>query len=160
MKRILGVIVGLLLCSTLYAKDARWQVVIDSETVANTASVYSAPLLVGDYSDFSYVLIGSSGTAVDVKLEVQIIPTNSSDYDVINSTNDFSISASITVYQPTWTDLNTSGTLYESYTSSTTGVADGFSLPVTRMFRFKVTGAAGNGADSQITVILGRYAER
>lgn len=160
IKKILGVIVGLFLCSTLYAKDASWQIVIDSQTVNGTATVYSNPLVVGSYSDFSYVIMGSSGATVDVKLEIQILPTNSSDFDVINTTNDFTVGASTDVYQGTWTDLNTGGVLYASYTSSFTPVADGFSLPVTRMFRFKLTGNASNGIDSQISVILGRYSER
>jgi len=155
MKKIFLVFVGLFLCSTVYAKDALWQLVIDSQTVNATASITSAALVVGSYSDFSYVLTIESGSAPDVQLEVQVIDSNTSSYSLLASTSDVSVDSS---YYGTWTDLNTSGVLDASHTSGK--IADGFSLPVTRIFRFKITGIASNGADTVVSLTLGRYAER
>jgi len=169
MKRILGVIVGLLLCSTVYAKsDATWQLIIDSEAVTGTAAIYSEAFVVGSMSDFSYCFTTHESTAtVDIDLFVQVIDSNSSDYSVVGSTSDTSVDPNFNVtysthnYQNTWVTIKTGGTLITAQ-GSDTKVTDGLSLPVTRWFRFKVEGSGSNsgGTVNRVSLTLGRYGQR
>jgi len=173
MKRILGTLVGLLLmCGVAFAEGGQdtwgWSLVIDSETVNATDVIYSNALVVGPFDSYSYILSGHSGDSPDVKLEVQIIDTNTSNFEVIGTTNDASVDPSFELgvssknYTGVWTDLGgfSTGTLFASYTSCTTPTSDSFELPPTRYFRFRVTGNGGNSTDTKISVTLGRYGER
>lgn len=169
MKKLLGICIALicLIGTNLYAKDVKWQLVIDSVTVSGTDSIYSSPLLIGDYSDFSFCFTTHDSTAtVDVDLFVQVIDSNQSNYSIVGSTNDASVDPNFDVtyssnnYTGTWVTIATAGTLITAQ-GNDTKVIDGFSLPVTRLFRFKVEGSGSNNVSRTIvSLTLGRYKER
>jgi len=172
MKRIKLMLVALLMFGMMgiswARRDANWQLVIDSAAVAGTAVIYSEALMIGPYSDLSFLFTVHTDTVTtDVKLEVQVLDSNGSDFDVLGSTNDVSVdpnydtSYSTNNYAMGWTDLITNGTLVASQSSGK--ACDGFSMPVTRWMRFKITGGATNEATSgrvRVSLTLGRYSEK
>ena len=134
-------------------RDANWQLVVDSQTVAGTAVIYSDALMIGPYSDLSYLFTVHTDTVTtDVKLEVQVLDSNGSDFTILGGTSDKSVDPnydatySTNNYVMSWTDLTTNGTLVASQASGKT--CDGFEMPVTRWMRFKITGGATNEATS------------
>lgn len=167
MRKILVLLVVMLVGGVVFAKDASWQLVLDSATVAGTSSITSNPLVIGNSSDFSYCFTTHDSTAtVDVKLEVQVIDSNQSNYTLVGSTSDasvdpnFQIGFSTANYTGEWVTINTAGVLVVSQ-GNDTKIIDGFALPVSRLFRFKVTGNATNDIGvTRVSLTLGRYGER
>jgi len=173
MKSIKGILIALLMfgfmgVSQAYQKNAYYQLVIDSRAVAGTASIYSDAILVSSWSNLGFIFTVHKDTVTtDVKLEIQVIDSNTSDFSVIGSTNDASIDMNYDVtystnnYDMQWTDLASNGTLVSSLTSGK--IADGITLPVTRWVRFKVTGNATNEPTSgpvRVSLTISRYGDR
>ena len=131
-----------------------WNKVIDSKTVAATASITSDPIDVGRCKNFGFAITIVSGTAPNVKLEYQIIESNQGDMNLVGS---YSAIPGVAEGTLSWIIPITGSTLVASITSGSK--ADGFSPMVSRWMRLKVTGIAANGADTVVIVRLAEYGE-
>ena len=126
-----------------------WITVIKETACANQGSIYSDPIDCEKLSEFSIKALITAGTG-DVTVSYEICDSPQA--------QPAKVTADIAQRKYEWTTPNTAPDLLTNVITAVPQ-ADGFAPMVSRWMRIKVTGNAGNGADSVVTAKLGIFSE-
>lgn len=116
-------------------------VVVDNETINGETTVNSNAVN-GMYADAYSYIVKISGASPDISVAYQITDSDVGDISKIGHGEDSSY---------VWITPQTNGVIVVNASSSK---GDGFTPAVSKYYRFVITGNAGNGADTKVSIIL------